>query len=103
MSTKKKKIETVIDTVTQVKNSTITVYPEPTVNQLFPTPLAFTKLPRKFTDTEIEFINAEYKIQIILVSELLSIKDLILIKLYCEYYKINELKDMLVRPIKKLI
>ena len=35
--------------------------------------------------TEIEFINAEYKFQKIIVSELLSIMDLILIKLYCEY------------------
>ena len=57
MSTKKKKIETVIDTAEQVKNSTITVYPEPTVNQLFPTPLSFTKLPRKYTDAEIAFIQ----------------------------------------------
>jgi uncharacterized protein (TIGR02466 family) len=57
MSTKKKKIETVIDTAEEVKKSTITVYPEPTVNQLFPTPLAFTKLPRKYTDDEVAFIQ----------------------------------------------
>lgn len=57
MSTKKKKIETVIDTVEEVRKSTITVYPEPTVNQLFPTPLVFTKLPRKFTDEEIAFVE----------------------------------------------
>ena len=53
--------------------------------------------------SEIEFINAEYKFPKILVSEFISIMDLILIKLYCEYDRINELKDMLVRPIKKLI
>ena len=57
MSTKKKKIEKVIDTVDEVKKSTITMYPEPNVNTLFPTPLVFTKLPRKFSDEEIAFIQ----------------------------------------------
>jgi uncharacterized protein (TIGR02466 family) len=57
MSTKKKKIEKVIDTVDEVKMSTITMYPEPNVNTLFPTPLVFTKLPRKFSDEEIAFIQ----------------------------------------------
>ena len=57
MSTKKKKIDTVIDTDEQVKKSTITVYPEPTVNQLFPTPVAFSKLTRKYTDAEVAFIQ----------------------------------------------
>jgi len=57
MSTKKKKIEKVIDTVEEVKMSTITMYPEPNVNTLFPTPLVFTKLPRKFSDEEIAFIQ----------------------------------------------
>ena len=52
---------------------------------------------------EIEFINSQYKFPKILVSELLSIIDFILIKLYCEYQKINELKEMLLRPIKKLV
>jgi len=57
MSTKKKKTNEVIDTVEQVKKSTITMYPEPTVNQLFPTPVAFSKLPRKYTDAEVAFIQ----------------------------------------------
>ena len=57
MSTKKKKSDQVIDTVDQVKKSTITLYPEPTVNQLFPTPLSFTKLPRKYTNEEFAFIQ----------------------------------------------
>ena len=57
MSTKKKKSDQVIDTVEQVKKSTITLYPEPTVNQLFPTPLSFTKIPRKYTDEEVAFIQ----------------------------------------------
>ena len=57
MSTKKKKTDQVIDTVEQVKKSTITLYPEPTVNQLFPTPLSFTKLPRKYTNEEVAFIQ----------------------------------------------
>jgi len=57
MSTKKKKIEKVIDTVDEVKMSTITMYPEPNINTLFPTPLVFTKLPRKFSDEEIAFIQ----------------------------------------------
>jgi uncharacterized protein (TIGR02466 family) len=57
MSTKKKKTSEVIDTVEQVKKSTITMYPEPNVNTLFPTPLVFTKLPRKFSDEEIAFIQ----------------------------------------------
>jgi uncharacterized protein (TIGR02466 family) len=57
MSTKKKKANEVIDTVDQVKKSTITMYPEPTVNQLFPTPVAFSKLPRKFTDDEVAFVQ----------------------------------------------
>ena len=57
MSTKKKKSDQVIDTVEQVKKSTITLYPEPTVNQLFPTPLSFTKLPRKYTNEEVAFIQ----------------------------------------------
>ena len=48
MSTKKEKA---------VKNSTITLYPEPTVNQLFPTPVMFCKLPRKFTDEEVAFVQ----------------------------------------------
>lgn len=57
MSTKKKKSDQMIDTVEQVKKSTITLYPEPTVNQLFPTPLSFTKLPRKYTNEEVAFIQ----------------------------------------------
>ena len=57
MSTKKKKIEKVIDTVDEVKMSTITMYPEPNINTLFPTPLVFTKLPRKFSNEEIAFIQ----------------------------------------------
>jgi uncharacterized protein (TIGR02466 family) len=57
MSTKKKKSDQVIDTVDQVKKSTITLYPEPTVNQLFPTPVAFSKLPRKYTNEEVAFIQ----------------------------------------------
>ena len=57
MSTKKKKIEKVIDTVEEVKKSTITVYPEPNINTLFPTPLVFAKLPRKFSEEEIAFIQ----------------------------------------------
>ena len=57
MSTKKKKTNEVIDTVEQVKKSTITMYPEPTVNQLFPTPLVFAKLPRKYTDEEVALIQ----------------------------------------------
>ena len=57
MSTKKKKTNEVIDTVEQVKKSTITMYPEPTVNQLFPTPVAFTKLPRMYTDEEVAFVQ----------------------------------------------
>ena len=57
MSTKKKKIEKVIDTVDEVKKSTITVYPEPNINTLFPTPLVFAKLPRKFSEEEIAFIQ----------------------------------------------
>ena len=57
MSTKKKKIEKVIDTVEQIKNSTITIYPEPNINTLFPTPLVFAKLPRKFSEEEIAFIQ----------------------------------------------
>jgi hypothetical protein len=52
MSTKKKKTEEIV-----VKKNTITVYPEPTVNQLFPTPVAFSKLPRKYTDAEVAFIQ----------------------------------------------
>ena len=48
MSTKKEKA---------LKNSTITLYPEPTVNQLFPTPVMFCKLPRKFTDEEVAFVQ----------------------------------------------
>ena len=57
MSTKKKKIEKVIDTVDEVKKSTITVYPEPNINTLFPTPLVFAKLPRKFSEEEVAFIQ----------------------------------------------
>ena len=57
MSVKKKKNETVIDTVEQIKKSTITIYPEPTVNQLFPTPVTFSKLPRRFTDDEVAFVQ----------------------------------------------
>jgi uncharacterized protein (TIGR02466 family) len=59
MSTKKKKIDQVIDTVDQIKKSTstITMYPEPTVNQLFPTPAVFSKLPRRFTDDEVAFVQ----------------------------------------------
>ena len=57
MSTKKKKTSEVIDTVEQTKKSTITMYPEPNVNTLFPTPLVFTKLPRKFSDEEIAFVQ----------------------------------------------
>jgi uncharacterized protein (TIGR02466 family) len=57
MSTKKKKIETVIDTVEQVKKNTITMYPEPAINQLFPTPVLFAKLPRKYTDAEVAFVQ----------------------------------------------
>jgi uncharacterized protein (TIGR02466 family) len=57
MSTKKKKTNEVIDTAEQIKKSTITVYPEPNVNTLFPTPLVFTKLPRKFSNEEIAFVQ----------------------------------------------
>ena len=57
MSTKKKKTDVVIDTVEQIKNSTITFYPEPTINQLFPTPVVFSKLPRKYTDAEVAFVQ----------------------------------------------
>ena len=39
------------------KNSTITFYPEPIKNQLFPTPVLFAKLPRKYTDDEVAFIQ----------------------------------------------
>jgi len=39
------------------KNSTITMYPEPTTNQLFPTPVVFSKLPRKYTDEEVAFVQ----------------------------------------------
>ena len=45
MSTKKKTIDQ------------IAVYPEPTVNQLFPTPITFGKLPRKYTDEELAFVQ----------------------------------------------
>jgi uncharacterized protein (TIGR02466 family) len=48
MSTKKQKTE---------RNSTITVYPDPVVNQLFPTPVVFAKLPRKYTDKEVEYVQ----------------------------------------------
>lgn len=59
MSTKKQKTKEVdeVNEVKEVKRSTITMYPEPTVNQLFPTPLTFTKLPRKFTDEEVAFVQ----------------------------------------------
>ena len=57
MSTKKKKIEKVIDTVDEVKKSTITVYPEPIINQVFPTPVVFSKLQRKYTDEEVAFVQ----------------------------------------------
>jgi uncharacterized protein (TIGR02466 family) len=61
MSTKKKKINEVIDTsantVAANTNSKITFYPEPVTNQLFPTPVLFTKLPRKYTNEEVEFIQ----------------------------------------------
>ena len=39
------------------KTSTITLYPEPVINQMFPTPLIFAKLPRKYTDEEVEFVQ----------------------------------------------
>ena len=39
------------------KTSTITLYPEPITNQMFPTPLIFAKLPRKYTDDEVAFIQ----------------------------------------------
>jgi uncharacterized protein (TIGR02466 family) len=39
------------------KHSTITVYPEPVTNQMFPTPLIFAKLPRKYTDDEVAFVQ----------------------------------------------
>lgn len=39
------------------KTSSITVYPEPVINQLFPTPVIFAKLPRKYTDEEVAFIQ----------------------------------------------
>jgi uncharacterized protein (TIGR02466 family) len=39
------------------KNSSVTVYPDPLVNQLFPTPAVFSKLPRKYTDEEIAFVQ----------------------------------------------
>jgi len=57
MSIKKKKTETLIDTVEQIKKSTITMYPEPIINQVFPTPVAFSKLHRKFTDEEVAFVQ----------------------------------------------
>ena len=61
MSTKKKKINEVIDTsantVAANTNSKITFYPEPVTNQLFPTPVLFAKLPRKYTDEEVAFIK----------------------------------------------
>lgn len=57
MTSKKKKTNEVIDTVEQVKKSTITLYPEPVTHQLFPTPIAFSKLPRKFTDAEVAFVQ----------------------------------------------
>jgi len=54
MATKKKKIDKLIEVP---KNSTITIYPEPIINQVFPTPVSFSKLQRKFTDDEIAFIQ----------------------------------------------
>jgi hypothetical protein len=39
------------------KTSTITIYPEPVTNQLFPTPMVFAKLPRKYTNDEVAFIQ----------------------------------------------
>ena len=56
MSTKKKKIEKE-DSIAANTNSTITFYPEPVTNQLFPTPLLFAKLPRKYTDEEVAFVQ----------------------------------------------
>jgi len=35
----------------------IKMYAKPNINQLFPTPAAFSKLPRKFTDAEIAFVE----------------------------------------------
>ena len=57
MSTKKKQIEKAIDTVDEVDKSTITVYPEPIINQVFPTPVVFSKLQRKYTDEEVAFVQ----------------------------------------------
>lgn len=45
MSTKKKQTEQLV------------IYPEPIINQLFPTPLTFNKLPRKYTEEEMAFIQ----------------------------------------------
>ena len=47
MSTKKKKTEKIEkdDSIAANTNSTITFYPEPVTNQLFPTPVLFAKLP----------------------------------------------------------
>jgi uncharacterized protein (TIGR02466 family) len=39
------------------KKSSITMYPEPITNQVFPTPVIFTKLPRKYSDKEIAFVQ----------------------------------------------
>jgi uncharacterized protein (TIGR02466 family) len=45
MSTKNKKIDQIV------------THPKPIVEQLFPSPVAFSKLPRKYTDAEMEFIK----------------------------------------------
>ena len=56
MATKKQKNQPQANPEKQ-KNSTITLYPEATVNQLFPTPVTFAKLPRKFTAEELAFVQ----------------------------------------------
>ncbi len=56
MSTKKQKIKK-NDVIETKADSRITIYPEPTTTQLFPTPVLFSKLPRKFTDEEVAFVQ----------------------------------------------
>lgn len=41
----------------KTKSSTITVYDEPVANQIFPTPVLFSKFFRKYTTEEIEFVE----------------------------------------------
>ena len=53
MSTNKQKN----DEVDEENKSNILENPDSSIRQLFPTPLTFTKLPRKYTDEELEFIT----------------------------------------------